>query len=227
MALVDVDSWSTEYESCKHLSQMLSSQLQQRDNRQPLSTEFTRLTNLLKVGLKQFETELSQLEGKLNSPLSVQNISENELDERTKQVSLLQTELKYLRVKFNYTAKDELFEKAASPSTGRIADAPIIDTSDVNILKQRQIDLLEQQNQGLDLLSNTISRQRSLATQLGQEVEDQHEILDNLADTMERVESRVTVETSNISQINQRDSTWGYWLIIILLFVGIIITVLL
>jgi len=89
-------------------------------------------------------------------------------------VSLLQTELKYLRVKFNYTAKDELFEKAASPSTGRIADAPIIDTSDVNILKQRQIDLLEQQNQGLDLLSNTISRQRSLATQLGQEVEDQH-----------------------------------------------------
>lgn len=52
--------------------------------------------------------------------------------------------------------------------------APIIDTSDVEALKQHQIAILEQQNHGLDILSQTISRQRALATQLGQEVEDQN-----------------------------------------------------
>lgn len=50
-------------------------------------------------------------------------------------------------------------------------DVPIID---VGQIKQRQIQLMEEQNRGLDILSQSISRQRELATQLGQEVEDQN-----------------------------------------------------
>jgi len=42
---------------------------------------------------------------------------------------------------------------------------------------------------------------------------------------MDRVETGVQRETQSIGQVNRRDSTWGYWLVIIALFVAIIVVV--
>ena len=46
--------------------------------------------------------------------------------------------------------------------------------NDVESLKQHQIEVMEQQKRGLDVLSQTISRQRALASQLGNEVHEQN-----------------------------------------------------
>lgn len=48
-------------------------------------------------------------------------------------------------------------------------------------------------------------------------------ILDNLANTMERVDSRVNVETGHIGQISRQDNTCGYWITILILFIAIVI----
>lgn len=61
--------------------------------------------------------------------------------------------------------------RAGADSNAENDSAAIID---VQRLKQTQIDMLEEQNRGLETLSQSLSRQRALATQLGQEVEDQN-----------------------------------------------------
>lgn len=93
----------------------------------------------------------------------------------------LQSQLQQLQTRYQ---KSELKDRSSllqNPSSSSAFNneedsdaAPIIDTHDVQTLKQQQIDMLEEQNRGLETLSQTISRQRQLASQLGQEVEDQN-----------------------------------------------------
>ncbi|XP_037819257.1 syntaxin-8 [Lucilia sericata] len=232
MALVDVDSWQTEFESCKRLSNTLLSQLNQRDGKQHLSAEYNRFTTAIQVGLRQHDRELQQLRFKLNEAEKNKTLSAEELVQRKRLLDTLQTQRQNLQRKYTNTANNDraaLLENpsssAAAAASGEDSDAaPIIDAHDIQTLKQQQISMLEEQNRGLDTLSQTLSRQRQLATQLGQEVEDQNDILDNLANTIERVETGVSIETRNIGLVNRRDSsTWGYWVIIFTLMV--IITV--
>ncbi|CAD7002909.1 unnamed protein product [Ceratitis capitata] len=231
MSLLDVDSWSRECESCATLNQGILLKLEQREKRQKNSVEYNRLTTAIQAELKQFEGEVKELNQKLGLLEGARSIDRDELFRRRQQIDALKNQFALVNRRATQDTRwerAELFAQSPNDSTNEPAtSSPITDDiNDVNTLKQRQIDILERQNRGLEVLSQTISRQRNLASQLGQEVENQNDILDNLADTMERVDARVHVETGNIGEINRKDSTWGYWLIIILLFIAIVITAL-
>ncbi|XP_054735014.1 syntaxin-8 [Anastrepha obliqua] len=230
MSLLEVDSWSRECEACSTLSESIKLKLAQREKGQKNSVQYNRLTAAIQTELKQFEGEVKELKQKLRLLEDAQSIAPEEVILRKQQVDALQAQLAQVHRKITQDTnweRAELF--AQSPvDTDRAGTStenafPTNNLSDVNALKQRQIDILERQNRGLEILSQTISRQKNLASQLGQEVGNQNDILDNLADTMERVDAHVHVETGNISEVNRRDSTWGYWLIIIVLFVAILI----
>jgi syntaxin 8 len=68
-----------------------------------------------------------------------------------------------------------------------------------------------------------IARQKKLAMRIGNEIEDQNEIIDNIAVQMDHTSDRVNSETRNVESVSARDSTWGYWIVIISLFVAIIV----
>uniref|UniRef100_A0A0A1X663 Syntaxin-8 n=1 Tax=Zeugodacus cucurbitae TaxID=28588 RepID=A0A0A1X663_ZEUCU len=195
------------------------------------SQEYNRLTTAIQTELKQFEGEVKELNQKLTLLEGTRSIEPDELYRRKQQVDDLQTQLAQVNRKVTQDTRGERAELFAQPPHSLInqpagsngSSIPAESVGDVNALKQHQIDILERQNRGLEVLSQTISRQRSLASQLGQEVENQNDILDNLADTMDRVDARVHVETGNIGEINRKDSTWGYWLVIIMLFIAIVI----
>ncbi|XP_061395942.1 syntaxin-8 [Musca vetustissima] len=232
MALVDVDSWLTEYESCSRLNHTLLSQLNAREGKIHSSPDYNRLTLSIQVGIKQFDRDLQQLKYGLNEASKNKSITFEEIERRQRLLDTLQSERQTLQNKYTNSTRDDrsalLDSNWPSTSTTRAGDsnddAAIID---VERLKQAQIDMIEQQNQGLETLSQTLARQRALATQLGQEVEDQNDILDNLANTIERVDTGVNRETRSISLINRSDSnTCGYWIVIIVLFVAIVIVAL-
>ncbi|XP_011180592.2 uncharacterized protein LOC105211035 [Zeugodacus cucurbitae] len=231
MSLLDVDSWSRECEACSTLNQNIIQKLQLREKRQKNSQEYNRLTTAIQTELKQFEGEVKELNQKLTLLEGTRSIEPDELYRRKQQVDDLQTQLAQVNRKVTQDTRGERAELFAQPPHSLInqpagpngSSIPAESVGDVNVLKQHQIDILERQNRGLEVLSQTISRQRSLASQLGQEVENQNDILDNLADTMDRVDARVHVETGNIGEINRKDSTWGYWLVIIMLFIAIVI----
>ena len=52
------------------------------------------------------------------------------------------------------------------------------------------------------------------------------EIIDDLAEHMDRTDNRLIEETSRVRVISQKDNVCGYWVVIILLFISIVIIVL-
>ncbi|XP_017128618.1 syntaxin-8 isoform X2 [Drosophila elegans] len=236
MALVDHDSWDIEYEGCERLRHQLLVHLNQRQqlNRLNRTSKYDQLTASIESGLEQLSKDMKHLKVVLDNAITWETSPEEELQQRRIDWDRLTSQLREIREKFTNSSRSNVVT-AASASGSVWQDQDLVsgqgsssrDTAlDVEALKQRKIEMLEQQNQGLEVLSATLSRQRQLATQLGNEVEDQNNILDNLANAMDRVEMGVQRETQSIGQVNRRDSTWGYWLVIIALFVAIIVVVL-
>ncbi|XP_016966069.1 syntaxin-8 [Drosophila biarmipes] len=227
MALVDHDSWDIEYEGCERLRHQLLVYLNQRQQLNPRASQYVQLTGSITSGLEQLEKDMKHLKVVLDNAITWETSPEEELRQRRIDWDRLTSQLREIREKFANSTRSNVLAAASTSAWQDQALAPGQSSTalDVETLEQRKIEMLEQQNQGLEVLSATLSRQRQLATQLGNEVEDQNSILDNLANAMDRVESGVQRETQSIGQVNRRDSTWGYWLVIIALFVAIIVVV--
>nr|CAD7448174.1 unnamed protein product [Timema bartmani] len=129
----------------------------------------------------------------------------------------------------------------------------------VNELRQHQQRMVKDQNEGLEILSKVISRQKEIAQTIGNEVDIQNvvtimlscrhrvqqghkitwiltttdigagtdtdiiEIIEDLADHMDRTDTRLLDETKQIKIIDKKDRTCWYWVTIILLFITIVI----
>lgn len=230
MALVDHDSWDIEYEGCERLRHQLLVYLNQRQQLNPRTSQFVQLTSSIQTGIEQLAKDMKHLKVVLDNAITWETSPEEELQQRRIDWDRLTSQLREIREKFANSSRSNV--PAASGSAWQDQDlGPGQSNSsrntalDVEALKQKKTEMLAQQNEGLEVLSATLSRQRQLATQLGNEVEDQNNILDNLANAMDRVETGVQRETQSIGQVNRRDSTWGYWLVIIALFVAIIVVV--
>ncbi|XP_031617107.1 syntaxin-8 [Contarinia nasturtii] len=246
MALVDIDTWITEYAACERLSRDIQSQIVLR-NQQPsrLSTEYSKISSGIRFNLKQFTTNLDQL----NKTISHSAITTQEAERRQRQVETLQSQYVHLQSQFMNVGnansdRNQLlgtekpsywqsqfdddddddqpldgFRNQPTSSSGR---EPSVDD-----LRKQQTRILDDQNEGLDALSKVISRQKNLALRIGDEFDEQNGIIDNLVSTMDNTNSRMAGTTRNVGEAIQKESTKCYWfLIIILLVVNIIVAIL-
>lgn len=49
------------------------------------------------------------------------------------------------------------------------------------------------------------------------------EILDDIGTQIDRTDQRVRVETNRVGIVDRKDNTCGYWIVIIILFVSIVV----
>ena len=190
----------------------------------------------VRIKLKQFSSQLKQLDSKLNF---TSNLTREEVERRKRQIEALQSKLIQLERQFTTSIDDdeELITRSKLFDTGPVklfddddddSDEPAIirPESSVRDIRAEQQRLLEHQEQGLEALSKVISRQKDIAYKINEEVDLHNDILDDLGSTIDRTDTRVNVETQNIGTVIQKESTWGYWTVIIALFVAICVVAL-
>uniref|UniRef100_A0A182QCS3 t-SNARE coiled-coil homology domain-containing protein n=1 Tax=Anopheles farauti TaxID=69004 RepID=A0A182QCS3_9DIPT len=235
MALINIDGdpWLTELDACENLSNDIQSQLAARNRENQLSREYGVLSGTVRVRLKQLGGELEQLQRKLG--LISNTLTAGETERRQRRIEALQSKLIQLQRQFTYV-EPEATRTALFGTDSRTRSVAFADDDDdpalipsqssysVADLRSQQTRILEDQNQGLEALSQVIARQKVLATRIGGEVDRHNDILDDLAQTMETTDGRINRETRQIDTITTQDSTWGYWTVIGLLFIAIVVT---
>lgn len=221
-----------EYEGCERLRHEILVQLHERQQHTglPVKPEFVKLTTSIQSKLDQFRKDVGHLKVVLDNAITWETSPEEELQRRRIAWDKLSSQLREIETNYtkstrsNYLPVRETSPWQNAGSAAGAGAAPARPT-DAAALKKARVEIMEQQNRGLEVLSASISRQRDLAMQLGNEVEDQNNILGDMSNTMDRVESGVQRETSNIGLVSRSDSTWGYWLVIIGLFVAIVVVI--
>lgn len=177
--------------------------------------------------MKQFEGEIQQLQKKLQARNT--SITQQEKERRQQELNILSSRKIQLDARFQNVpgsaTRAELFESAGMGGSSSQDDAILTYNENVSVdsFRSEQRQILKEQDKGLENLAKVISRQKHLAMNIGTEIEEQSEIIENIADQMDHTDDRVRRETRNVGDITVEDSTCGYWIVIISLAVAIII----
>ncbi|BES92860.1 unnamed protein product [Nesidiocoris tenuis] len=227
MALVDTgsDLWLVEYESCEKLYCDILRRLGERDAQPRGSNGFNTASASVRILLSQFNIELSQLEDRLKaSP----HITYGERERRQRLVEDLQSKFIHMTKLHNSVPNQferrELFSGSSWQNYSEDdSDAPLLGANlSVDQMKEQQRRILAEQDRGLENLSDIIGRQKNISLAISNEVGAQNDIIDDIGARMEATTSGIRNTTANVTLVSREDSTWVYWMIILILFLCIV-----
>ncbi|VEN45845.1 unnamed protein product [Callosobruchus maculatus] len=231
MALVflEEDPWLLEYESCEKLHRDIMEQLTQRQKYPRTSENYSQISANVRLRLKQYNNEVGQLEKKLNDT-PAGNITAEETERRARQIEYLKTKNVQMQKIFDDQVVSKMLEEkrqliGSSPwgdDSYRDVEAASIANASISDMRSNQKNMLKEQEQGLENLSQIISRQKDIAHTISNEVDYHNELLDDLGTQIDRTDTRVRTETQHVGVISQKDNTCTYWIVIIILFIGIV-----
>uniref|UniRef100_A0A1B6C2F9 t-SNARE coiled-coil homology domain-containing protein n=1 Tax=Clastoptera arizonana TaxID=38151 RepID=A0A1B6C2F9_9HEMI len=242
MALVylDSDPWILEHESCEKLYRQIVEQLNSRSRFPRNSDKYASISASIRIQMKQYATEVQQLKKKLDQFSN--NLTLEETERRHRLIETLQSLNIQLQHKFHDrgSAKEDRNKLLGAQGVFKdmgttgwslddddddepLASQPLLHNASPTQIRLLQQKMLEDQDQGLERLSKVISRQKDIAVTIGNEVTLQNEIVDDIADRMDRTNTTIQRESEHIRVISRTDSTFGYWIVILLLFFAIIV----
>ncbi|XP_076243608.1 syntaxin 8 [Calliopsis andreniformis] len=244
MALVyigDSDPWLIEYDACEKLFREIMEQITLRNKHPRASQTYAGLSANIRIHLKQYSREVQQLKTKVDDALRSKTITFEEAERRTRQIEILQSrdiqlQKLYDTYRSDYaSARTSLLTSGASAfadggTTSWAADDDDEKPLDVQVsvtnLRTQQDQILLEQDKGLEELCKVITRQKEIGQNISNEVDRQNEVIDNLVNHIDRTDESLTNKTRQIQNISTKDRTCGYWIVIILLFVSIVIVAL-
>lgn len=234
------DPWLLEYNGCEKLFREIMEQSTMRDQHSKVSQEYASLSANIRIRLKQYNLEVLQLKNKVEDAARSKAITGEEAERRTRQIEILESKPNVIlhSQKLNENRSNDYASSRAyllKPGGSAFADAGstswAVDDDDdkpldvempVGDLVTRQDRILKEQDKGLEELCKVIARQKEIGQTISNEVDHQNEIIDNLADHMDRTDESLISKTRQVQSIGSKDRTCGYWVVIILLFIGII-----
>jgi len=232
--------WLSDYEAVSARGQDLMNKVAERNRSARNSSSHVRQTTEITKLLKTFSRDIENL--KTNLRRTSLSVTGRELQRRETLIDSLVTKEKHVEEALTSDSSNVRTGSAALFETGRRrqtsdhvvgwgADAAADDDDDTACLltndevRQEQRRVIRDQDEGLDALSEILARQKTIGLTIGNEVETQNEILDDIHDNVETVRGRVVRETRNVERVDRKDRTWWLWLIMVLLLLAIVVII--
>ncbi|XP_041363468.1 syntaxin-8-like [Gigantopelta aegis] len=225
------DSWLSDYDNCAQLGQQIMVKINERNKNQRTSSAYTKLSAHVRTSMKQFSGDVNKLRQSLLRASSSYHITQREVERRQIMIDSLTTKEKQL---------DQAFRNESGSSRSSLLGAETFSSNDpwgmsdepeqfrgvgnADIQTQQQ-DVIREQDEGLEALSHVISKQKQMAVDIGNEVDDQNILIDDITDRTDRTGDRLMKETRHIKIVDKKSATCGYWVVIILLFIAMIVIV--
>jgi len=250
MALIDIgESWERELDTAERLHQHVLAQIGERGKRHRKSSAYTQLTEDIRRTLAQLARQISRLQERLVADSTT--ITAGEKRRRESILDNLSRKEKELRELVSNTAfasvnqdKKTLFRKPTVSGLADLGTSGWGDTGEMDYgggggvhgeetadtagqssqtLKERQQEALAQQDAGLDALHSVILKQKGMAQQIGVEIVQQNDIIDEIDDRMDQTTQRLLDNTATVRRVSNKDRTCGYWILILILLIAIIV----
>jgi syntaxin 8 len=90
-------------------------------------------------------------------------------------------------------------------------------------LKQMTKQLKLEQDKGLDVLDEIITRQKGLVAGIGNQIDVQNQLIDDIGDNMDSTHVKLVRTTRNVERVSRKSNSCCYWVIIVLLLIAIVV----
>lgn len=230
------DPWLQNYDATCRLAQEIAENIHERNRQQRTGGNPAKINMTLRASLQKLKQNISQLKESLLRASSSRRIMQSEADRRQNLVDDLVTKEKQL----NATFKGDVTEAEPSRSTlmsgaggggagGGAANPWLVNEPEetrglsFGEIKQQQQRVIEVQDAGLDALAAVISRQKLMGQEIGNELDEQNEIIDDLAHLVDKTDDRIRNETRRVKLVETKSASCGMMVVIVLLLVAIIV----
>ncbi|CAL1540632.1 unnamed protein product [Lymnaea stagnalis] len=242
------DSWLNDYDACSRLGQELMEHVNERNKHARTSSAFTKLSAQIRSKSRQLGSDISRLKQGLLRASSSYHITQREVERRQSMLDALISKEKQVEEAVRndgqtrailvslYSGSSFLFYRSlllagtadsfSSRDPWGMNEEPEVyrDVSNADIHHQQQAVIIEQ-DRGLEALSHVIGRQKQMAVDIGNEVDSQNVILDDIIVGVDATDSRIQRETRHIRIVDRKSASCCYYIVIIFLFVAIIVIV--
>ncbi|XP_064614733.1 syntaxin-8-like [Liolophura sinensis] len=225
------DAWLNEHDAGARLAQDIMEKINERNKQNKNSTSYSKLNAQIRSSMKQFSSKLNKLRDDLMKLSTSYHITQREVDRRQIMMDNLKTKEKQMEAAFRHDNSDTRYSLLGTGTSQSGYNAWGIGQEEPEEyrgvtsqdIRQQQQSIIREQDQGLDVLSNAIARQKQMALDIGDEVDAQNDLLDDIIDHTDQTGERLLKETRHIAIVDRKSNTCCYWVIIILLFIAIVV----
>lgn len=227
------DFWLQNYDAACRMAQEVAEHIHERNRLQRTGGNPAKLNMTLRASLQKLKQNIAQLRDTLNRAAAQRQIMQAEADRRQSLVDDLATR----ETRLNASFKGDITEAEPARSslmTGGNGSGPAVNPWLINEseetrglgfgeIKHQQQQIIEAQDAGLDALAAVISRQKQMGQDIGNELEEQNEIIDDLTQLVDKTDGRIKNETHRVKLLETKSASCGMWVVIILLLIAIVV----
>nr|XP_023647742.1 syntaxin-8 [Paramormyrops kingsleyae] len=225
------DAWLQNYDATCRLAQEIAENIHERNRQQRTGGNPAKMNMTLRASLQKLKQQIIQLRETLLRAASSRRIMQSEADRRQNLVDDLVTREKQLSSIFR---GDTAEPSRSSLMTGGGAQGPpanpwLIDEPeetrglDFGEIKQQQQRVIEAQDAGLDALAVVITRQKQMGQEIGNELDEQNEIIDDLSHLVDKTDGKIRNESRRVKLVETKASSCGMLVVIVLLLIAIVV----
>ncbi|XP_063148679.1 syntaxin-8 isoform X1 [Candoia aspera] len=226
------EPWLLLYDSTCRIAQEISEKIQERNRYQRNGESTTKVNIAIRSLLQNLEEKTSHLKDLLFHSVSTRQITQAEGGRRQNLVDELITAHRKLQASFKNegTEPDVIRSSLMAGGVRREVTNPWLVEEpeetrglDFDDIRQQQQRIIEEQDAGLDALSSILSRQKQMGQEIGNELEEQNEIIDDLANLVENTDDKLRKQTKHVMMVDKKSTSCGMMVVIVLLLIAIVV----
>ncbi|XP_074703707.1 syntaxin-8 isoform X7 [Strix aluco] len=212
------DPWLSLHGAACHVAQEVAEKIQERNRCQRAGENPGKLNVIIRSSLQNLKEKIDQLKDLLLRAVSTHQITQMEGDRRQNLVDDLLTRQKQLQASYKNegTEPDVIRSSLMTGGIKRGVTNPwLLEESEetrglgFDDLRQQQRRIIEEQDAGLDALSSIISRQKQMGQEIGNELDEQNEIIDDLTNLVENTDDKLRNQTRHVKMVDKKSTSCG------------------
>lgn len=228
------ERWLAEFEGAEQLGQEIMELINERNSLQRSGSNAIRTQTLIRTKLQQFSKTIKMLKDSLNRETSL--FTSQEAERRQYQIDCLISKEKQLNSAFKPSNTGNSGDAGREGLLNQGFDLERNDMwgrggggAETNVdltpggFQQRQDQIIAEQDKGLDALSQVIQRQKLMGQAIGEEIDYQNELIDDIADGVDRTKEKLIRTENRVKKVTKKAGSCGLLVVIVLLFVVIVI----
>ncbi|XP_045653214.1 syntaxin-8 isoform X3 [Ursus americanus] len=212
------DPWFSTYDSTCQIAQEIAEKIQQQNQYERNGENTIKLTVTIRTLLQNLKDKIALLKDLLLRAVSTRQITQLEGDRRQNLLDELVTRERLLVASFkNEGAEPDLIRsslmtggaKRGVPNPWLFEEPEETRGLGFDEIRQQQQKIIQEQDAGLDALSSIISRQKQMGKEIGNELDEQNEIIDDLANLVENTDGKLRTETRRVNMVDRKSTSCG------------------
>nr|XP_020760204.1 syntaxin-8 isoform X4 [Odocoileus virginianus texanus] len=213
------------YDSTCQIAQEIAEKVQQRNQYERNGENTTKLTVTIRALLQKLKEKIALLKDLLLRAVATHQITQLEGDRRQNLLDDLVTRERLLLASFkNEGAEPDLIRsslmtggaKRGAPNPWLLEEPEETRGLGFDEIRQQQQKIIQEQDAGLDALSSIISRHKQMGQEIGNELDEQNEIIDDLANLVENTDEKLRTETRRVNLVDRKSTSCAFCLILAL-----------